>query len=116
MLQMRVGATAPQVRLPGTVEALRALAGAGAIPAPDAARLADTHMLWTAIRNHLALLGGVATDVLPADPRRLRALARGVGIVDTQAEPAEDQFRRLFDERMRETRAIVERLFYASQP
>jgi len=111
--QMRVGAAHPSVRVTGTVDALHALGIVGAIPAPDAARLAETYERWTAIRNRLALLGGLPTDTLPSDPHRLRALAVGLGAADMGGEPAETLFRRQFDERMRETRAIVERLFYA---
>jgi len=111
-LQMRHGSTHPRVRAQGTVDALHALAAIGAIPAPDAVRLADTFLHWTAVRNRLALLGGLSTDVLPTDPARLRSLAVGLGAADTPTEAAESAFARRFDERMHETRQIVERLFY----
>jgi len=110
--QMRVGARWPQVRVAETVGALHALGGVGAIPAPEAARLVESYIRWTAIRNRLSLLG-VATDTLPADLRRLRALAVGLGAVDEGKLRAEEIFRRQFEERMRETRALVERLFYS---
>jgi glutamate-ammonia-ligase adenylyltransferase len=99
------------VRVPGTIEALHALAAIGAIPVPDAARLAETYLHYIAIRNRLALLGGPNTDTLPADPARLRSLAVGLGAADTPQETAEAQFARRFDDRMRETRQIIERTF-----
>lgn len=109
--QMRVGDRWPQVRVPETVTALHALGGVGAIPAPEAARLVESYVRWTAIRNRLALLG-TSSDTLPTDPRRLRALAVGLGAADEGNLRAEEIFRRQFDERMRETRVLVERLFY----
>jgi glutamate-ammonia-ligase adenylyltransferase len=112
MLQMQHGHAHPQVRVPGTIDALHALAAAGALPAPDAARLAETYLHYIAIRNRLALLGGHAADTLPADPARLRSLAVGLGAADTPHETAEAQFARRFDERMHETRQVIERLFY----
>jgi glutamate-ammonia-ligase adenylyltransferase len=112
LLQLREGSAHPQARVPGTTDALHALAAIGAIPGPDAARLTETHLHWTAIRNRLALFGGHGSDTLPADPARLRSLAIGLGFADTSRETAETQFVRRFDDRMRETRQIVERLFY----
>jgi glutamate-ammonia-ligase adenylyltransferase len=115
MLQMRSGAAHAAARNLNTVAALYALGAAGILPVPDAARLADTYLHWTAVRNRLWLLGGLSNDILPSDARRLRAVAVGLGEADTPLETAEAAFRRKFDERMRETRAIVERLFYGSQ-
>ncbi|MCC6728801.1 MAG: hypothetical protein IT208_05630 [Chthonomonadales bacterium] len=110
--QMRVGADHPTARVTGTAPALRALGRAGALPGPDASRLAATYEEWTRLRNRLALLGDIPTEVLPDDARRLRALAVGTGAVGAAGEAAEDAFRRRFAERMRETRIVVERLFY----
>jgi glutamate-ammonia-ligase adenylyltransferase len=112
MLQMRHGAAHAQVRVPGTLNALHALASIGVVSRPDAVRLAETYLFWIALRNRLALQGGGASDTLPSDPSRLRGLAVGLGAADTRSETAEAQFSRQFDERMRETRLIVDRLFY----
>jgi glutamate-ammonia-ligase adenylyltransferase len=112
--QMRVGARFPQARVPGTVAALHALGGVGAIPAPDAARLAETYALWTAIRGRLALPGGIPTDTLPSDSLRLRALAVGLGAADAGGRMAEEIFREQFTAHIVEIRAIVERLFYGT--
>lgn len=112
LCQLQAGSTFPQTRTTETLDALYALSEAGVIPKPDAARLAETYSFWTAIRNRLTLLGGLANDVLPADPRRLRALAIGLGAADMQEESAETLFKRRFEERMRETRAVIARLFY----
>jgi glutamate-ammonia-ligase adenylyltransferase len=112
LCQLQTGAAYPQTRTTETVEALYSLSEAGAIPKPDAARLVETYSFWTSIRNRLTLLGGLANDVLPSDPRRLRALAIGFGAADMPEESAESLFQRRFTERMSETRAIVARLFY----
>jgi glutamate-ammonia-ligase adenylyltransferase len=112
LCQLQAGSAYPQTRTTETMEALYTLSEAGVIPKPDAARLVETYSLWTAIRNRLTLQGGLANDVLPADPRRLRALAVGLGTADMQEESAETLFLRRFSERMRETRAIIARLFY----
>jgi len=60
------------------------------------------------------LIGGLSVDTLPSDPVRLRTLAVGLGAADTLQETAETQFQRSFEERMRETRQITDRIFYKS--
>jgi len=111
--QLRVGARHPAVRCQPTVEALHALGAARAIPVPDAARLAEAYRFLTAVRNRMALLG-VATDTLPDDPSRLRALAVSVGEGDTRQERAEERILRRLRHQMQDTRGVVERLFYSS--
>jgi [glutamine synthetase] adenylyltransferase / [glutamine synthetase]-adenylyl-L-tyrosine phosphorylase len=110
--QMVEGPGHADIRTTSTTDALHALGGAGSVPAPDAARLAETYGLWTAIRNRLALMGGLPTDTLPADSRRVHNLAIGLGFVASGSESAEQILQERFEERMRETRSIVERLFY----
>lgn len=110
--QMRCGHQHESVRVPGTVEALNALASAGALPMPDAARLMDTYMALSSVRNRLALLTGQPIDVFPRDQRRARALAIELGTTDGPDGTAEDALRATVAGRMEETRRIVERLFY----
>lgn len=87
-LQLRYGGTRPQVRMASTSAALHALATAGALRGPDAVRLGEAYAFLTSLRNRLALQGTVATNVLPKEPRRLRALAIGLGIPDsTKIDP-----------------------------
>lgn len=112
LLQLRHGATEPSVRCTGTVDALHALASIHAIPGPHAARLADTYDIWTTLRHRLSLMGAPEPDILPSDVRRLRSLALGIGEADGPGIRAEAVMRERFEERMADTRTVVERLFY----
>jgi glutamate-ammonia-ligase adenylyltransferase len=112
--QLRVGSDHPEVRTGSTADALGALGECGALPGPDAARLAAAHGLLTAVRNRLTLWGGVATDHLPDDERRLHALAVGLGETGGSDAGPGEAIRRSVTACMAETRSIVDRLFYGS--
>jgi glutamate-ammonia-ligase adenylyltransferase len=112
LLQLKSGAAHPEIRGSETVGALYALGAAGVLPSPDAARLADSYRYYNAVRNRLALMGAPSPNVLPKDDRRMRSLAIGLGVSDTDTEAAETIFRRQFEERMRDTRSLFERLFF----
>ena len=65
--------------------------------------------------DHFLVLQEDVVGVLNDDARRLCELAIGLGFTDQPNEPAEAAFRREFDDRMRETRATVQRLFYETR-
>ncbi len=112
--QMRCGHEHASVRIPGTVDALNAVAATGAVPMPDAARLMDTYTMLSRVRNRLSLLTGQPMDVFPKDERRARALAIELGATDGPGGSAEAALRATIRDRMAETRRIVERLFYGT--
>lgn len=98
-------------RAQNTIECLHALAASRFIPAPEASRLAEAYSFWMALRNRLALRG-LRGDVLPDDATHARAVAFSLGFTDSGAERAEVRLHRHVEDRMKETREIVERLFH----
>jgi glutamate-ammonia-ligase adenylyltransferase len=114
MLQLKHGAAHPTVRTSSTVSALHALATLNVIPATVVIALVETYRRLTATRNRLALLGSSEHDILPGMPR-LRRLAISLGVTDTSSTPAEDELMNRLTAQMRETRLIVNRLFYGER-
>ncbi len=113
LLQLRSGSACPAARAPGTVGALLALARHGHLRTPDAARLADNYRSLMTLRNRLALLGGGGpTDLLPESADALRKVAIGMGCPDLPDTPAGPRLLNRIRDEMRETRAIIERIFY----
>jgi glutamate-ammonia-ligase adenylyltransferase len=110
LFQLQFGSRFPEVRVQGTVDAIQALAGCGAIPVHDAASVADTYAFITSLRNRIALHG--PADTFPTDVISLRSIAIGLGIFDSQDRPAEESLSELTTEHLRRARGIVERIFY----
>ena len=79
LLQLQLGGRHPEVRVPGTLPAIAALAGAGALPTGEAAWLADAYRLCLRLRNLAFLVSGRASDSLPTDPVALERLAEAIG-------------------------------------
>ncbi len=109
LLQLRVGAGEPAVRVPSTLGALEALAGTGALDAGQAAWLADAYRLCLRIRNLAYLVAGRPVDLLPTDPVALERLARAMG-VDGRQRLLED-YRRA----TRRARRVVDTRFWDDQ-
>jgi glutamate-ammonia-ligase adenylyltransferase len=80
LLQLRFGGRHPAVRVPGTLPALDALVGVGALEPGEAAWLADAYRLCLRIRNLAYLVAGRPVDMLPTDPVALERLAQAMGI------------------------------------
>jgi glutamate-ammonia-ligase adenylyltransferase len=79
LLQLQLGGRHPELREPGTLPAIAALAAAGALPAGEAAWLADGYRLCLRLRNLAFLVSGRASDSLPTDPVALERLAEAMG-------------------------------------
>ena len=87
-LQLFVGGREPRVRTGNVLDALDALAAAGALPVATAAALADAY-LWLRRSEHaLQLDEERRTHSVPRDARGQRALARRMGYADADAESA----------------------------
>lgn len=112
LLQLRVGGKHKEVRRHRTTDALNALAEVGALPQPDATRLSSSYRFLSRVRNRLTLLTGQTIDAYPRDRRRARAIAIGLGTVDTDERSAEDAFRSALESRMQATRRAYDRLFH----
>jgi len=100
LLQLRAGVAAP-----GTMEALRRLAAAGAIGAGDAAVLGEAYRFCEQVRNRWFLVSGAPGDALPSQADQLARLARSC---NTTAVGLREEYRRV----TRRARRVVERLFY----
>src|SRR5581483_2629670 len=100
LLQLQHG-----VRAPGTMAALAALAGAGALEADDLATLAAAYRFCERTRNRWYLVKGSPGDSLPTQGDQLARLARSLG---TTGGELREQYRRV----TRRARHVVERLFY----
>src|SRR6266545_1492210 len=79
LLQLQLGGTHSEVRSPGTLPAIEALAAAGALTRVEAAWLADAYRLCLRLRNLGYLVTGRPADSLPTDPLALERLAEAMG-------------------------------------
>jgi glutamate-ammonia-ligase adenylyltransferase len=102
LLQLRSG-----VRAAGTLDAVGALAEAGALNASDAQVLAEAYRFCEEARNRLYLVRGRPGDSLPPPGHHLTTLARSLGMT---APELREQYRRL----TRRARRVTERVFYGS--
>ncbi|HUC12824.1 MAG TPA: bifunctional [glutamine synthetase] adenylyltransferase/[glutamine synthetase]-adenylyl-L-tyrosine phosphorylase [Acidimicrobiales bacterium] len=102
LLQLRSG-----VRAEGTLDAVDALAEAGALNAGDAQVLAEAYRFCEEARNRLYLVRGRPGDSLPPPGHHLTTLARSLGMT---APELREQYRRL----TRRARRVTERVFYGS--
>ncbi|MFM9116201.1 MAG: bifunctional [glutamate--ammonia ligase]-adenylyl-L-tyrosine phosphorylase/[glutamate--ammonia-ligase] adenylyltransferase [Planctomycetota bacterium] len=75
MLQLKHGAQKPQILVPGTIEALDALASAGIMSRSDAQSLADSYRFLRNIEARLRLMNTTARHDLPEEPLELNKLA-----------------------------------------
>lgn len=113
LYQLRFGPEHPSARAVGTTQALDALACVGGLPPSDAARFVENYRYLGRVRNRLALIAGQPIDTLPSDRQRLRALAIGLGVLDSGAIRAEEGLIAEIRERMQETRRLFELRFTA---
>ena len=76
MLQLKHGRDCPQIRVPGTFEALDALHQAGLLAADDYRYFHDSYRTMRSIIGRLQLMTTTAGHDLPTDPIELAKLAR----------------------------------------
>jgi glutamate-ammonia-ligase adenylyltransferase len=110
LLQLRTGGREPSVRVPGTLAALEALAGAGAPDPGEAGWLADAYRLCQRIRNLAYLVAGRPVDSLPTDPVALERLARAMG------EPGRQRLLEDYRRATRRARRVVDTRFWDDPP
>jgi glutamate-ammonia-ligase adenylyltransferase len=108
LLQLRHAGKVPELRTPGTLDALRAVAAAGLVAEADADALAAAWTLASRVRNAVVLWRGRAADTLPTGVRELDAVARLVGYPPGSAARLDDDYQRT----TRRARSVVERVFY----
>jgi glutamate-ammonia-ligase adenylyltransferase len=110
LLQLRTGGGEPSVRVQGTLPALEALAGVGALDPGEATWLADAYRLGQRIRNLAYLVAGRPVDSLPTDPVALERLARAMG------EPGRQRLLEDYRRATRRARRVVDTRFWDDPP
>jgi len=84
-LQLREGKAHPRLRVPGTINALRALQRER-ILAPDASRqLRSSYVFLRKLESRLRVVANQSKSFLARDPEKLRTLAKRMGYVDAAA-------------------------------
>jgi glutamate-ammonia-ligase adenylyltransferase len=112
LLQLRHGASAPEVRHPSTMRALHELERLGFVDATSADHLAAAYRLCERARNYRYLLTGMPGDSLPSDRGEAEVLGRMLGYAHAPQQVLREQYRRV----TRRSRAVVERIFYGREP
>jgi glutamate-ammonia-ligase adenylyltransferase len=109
LLQLQHAAEVPALRVPDTVEALRALGEAGLLDDESAEALRAAWELASRARNAIFLVRGRPSDQLPRPGHELAGVARACGY-GPDADPGRflDDYRRT----TRHARTVVEQAFY----
>lgn len=108
LLQMRHANRIVEARTANTLNALETLRDAGVIEERDAAWLRDAYLVLNRVRNHLFLLRGLVTDMLPTRDDELERLARSLGYGRLSRSRFLERYRRV----TRRARRVTDRLFY----
>lgn len=106
LLQLRHGGSRPELRVQGTLPALRRLREAGVIAGDDFESLTSSYLFCTRARLRLHLQEGSVSDSLPTDPAAASRLAASLGFERTGE--LREQYRR----HTRRARRSFERIFY----
>lgn len=101
---LQIAHRSPDLRAPGTLEALRRLRAHGLLTEPDFRALTDAYLFLRTVEKAMRRADDRARNVLPEDPRALRVLARSVGFAETEA------FLETLRAHTESNRAIFERL------
>ncbi|TNC19448.1 bifunctional [glutamine synthetase] adenylyltransferase/[glutamine synthetase]-adenylyl-L-tyrosine phosphorylase [Georgenia sp. 311] len=112
LLQLQHAGRVPELRVTGTLEALRAARDADLLSGRDAQQLGAAWTLASRVRAAIALVTGRVTgakvDVLPHDPTQLSAVARLLGYRPGAGADLEEDYLRT----TRRARAVVEHVFF----
>jgi [glutamine synthetase] adenylyltransferase / [glutamine synthetase]-adenylyl-L-tyrosine phosphorylase len=106
LLQLRHGGAIPELRVPGTLDALQVLVGHELLGPDEERALSESYLFCSRARLRLHLQMGRAVDSLPTAPAELRSLAASLGF-DRPAE-LRDEYRRV----SRRARRVFETRFY----
>ena len=107
MLQLKFAAEHPQVLTPGTLDAIEALQGMGALSDHDAQQLGQSYGFLRSVESGLRLMNTAARHDLPTDEMELEKLAFLIGRENSQQlvddcrrlrQQNRDCFHRIFDE------------------
>ncbi|RIK86983.1 MAG: bifunctional [glutamate--ammonia ligase]-adenylyl-L-tyrosine phosphorylase/[glutamate--ammonia-ligase] adenylyltransferase [Planctomycetota bacterium] len=105
MLQLKHGRQLPEIRVPGTLAALKALSTAGLLSGDDAQALAASYRFQRSIEARIRLMDAAGRHEFPDEPRELAKLAYLLGYdepqrlaqeVDAVRRDTRDRFERIF--------------------
>jgi glutamate-ammonia-ligase adenylyltransferase len=105
MLQLKHGCDLPQIRVPGTLDALAALQTAGCLSKDDAQFLAKSYRFQRSVEARIRLMDAAGRHEFPDDPRELAKLAYLLNYADPNKLAEE------MKATWQETRARFDRLF-----
>jgi glutamate-ammonia-ligase adenylyltransferase len=105
MLQLKHGHDLPEIRVPGTIDALSALEMAGCLSMDDAACLATTYRFQRSVEARIRLMDAAGRHEFPEEPRELAKLAYLLGYADPVKLKAE------VEAAWQETRVRFDRIF-----
>ncbi|MBI2454681.1 MAG: bifunctional [glutamate--ammonia ligase]-adenylyl-L-tyrosine phosphorylase/[glutamate--ammonia-ligase] adenylyltransferase [candidate division NC10 bacterium] len=110
-LQLRHGRSHPDLRTPGTLEALRGLATQGLLPPEDAAVLEESYRFLRRVENRLRIVADLSVNTLPAAPAKLEKLAKRMGYRPQGDDSARERFQKDYAAHTGRVRAIYNRVF-----
>ncbi len=111
LLQLEHGGDHPEVRAPGTIEALELLRDAAFLAPDDAEVLEEAYRFCERARNARYLQSASPSDALPGDRAELERLALLLGYVHQPHITLRDDYRRV----TRRARRVVEHVFYGTR-
>lgn len=107
LFQLRFADQHPELRLGGTLEVLKQLAGLGKVSQSDAAKLSEAWLISSRIRSALVLGLDKSSDILPVDNSQLESAARILEYSPGSAQQLEEDYLGI----TRKARAVFEELF-----
>lgn len=107
-IQMRHGAEIPELRVPGTRDALSAAERAGLIGERDAHALLDAWELAYRLRNAITLARGRPSDLVPTDVREIGPIAGLLGYPRGESSHLLEEHQR----RARRARQVMDAVFW----
>jgi glutamate-ammonia-ligase adenylyltransferase len=108
-LQLRHGKKHAWVRVPGTINALRALRKEGLLSLEDHRLLCDAYLFLRRLESRLRIVANQSTSFLSRDPDKLRVLAKRMGYADDDGSAGRTLLAE-YERTRAEVRAMVERM------
>ena len=108
LLQRKHAAKVPELRSPGTMEALQVALDRGLVGTDEAQRLREAFMFLMSLRNRLFFLYAKPVDALPIKPEELEALGIAMGYTGQPRQELEETFLRT----TRRARKVAHSLIY----
>jgi glutamate-ammonia-ligase adenylyltransferase len=111
-LQLRHGKKYAWVRVPGTLNALRALRKEGLLSLEDHRLLCDAYLFLRRLESRLRIVANQSTSFLRRDPDKLRILAKRMGCADDDGSAGRTLLAE-YERTRSEVRAMFERIVAA---